>query len=131
MEDFLARPMPLGPSEPESERRCEGSFTPRELHYTQIVALHPEQGRRKRTRPPPKEDPWDNFSGLKKTLSRPVVDTTTQEKPRKPYLPQRSLFCGPHFFRQRKVPHWSRVMYGSLSVSKRKCTFREIIEKCA
>ena len=64
------------------------------------------QGRRKRTRPPLKENRLDNFSGLKESLSRPVADT----KPRKSYLPPQSfLCCPPSLFWQRK---WSRVVYG-------------------
>ena len=33
-------------------------------------------------------------------------------KVEKPYLPSKSFLCGPHFIRQRQVPHWSRVVYG-------------------
>ena len=32
-------------------------------------------------------------------------------KPGKPCLSPKSFLCGPHFFRQRKVPHWSRAVY--------------------
>ena len=32
-------------------------------------------------------------------------------KARKPYLPPKSLLCGPHSFRHRKVPHLSRAVY--------------------
>ena len=32
-------------------------------------------------------------------------------KTRKPYLPPKSFLCGTHCFRQRKTPHWSRVVY--------------------
>ena len=69
------------------------------------------QRRKKRTRPPPKENLLENFSGLKEELSRSVVDTNTLWKPGKPYLPPKSFLCGPHFFRQRKVLHWSRAVY--------------------
>ena len=47
--------------------------------------------------------------------SRPVVDTKTSSKPRKPYLPPKTFTCGPYFFWQRQVPHWSRVVYGFFS----------------
>ena len=30
---------------------------------------------------------------------------------RKPYPPPKSFLCGPHFFLQRKVLHWSRAVY--------------------
>ena len=33
-------------------------------------------------------------------------------KTRKPYPPLKSFLCGPHFFLQRKVLHWSRAVYG-------------------
>ena len=58
-----------------------------------------------------KKDRLENFSSLKEKLSRPVVGTKTLLKPGKPYLPPRSFLCGPHFFRQRKVPNWSRAVY--------------------
>ena len=34
---------------------------------------------------------------------------------RKPYLPPKSFVCGPHLFRQRRVPHWGRVVCGFFS----------------
>ena len=34
------------------------------------------------------------------------------KNPGKPYPPPKSFLCGPHFFLQRKVLHWSRVVYG-------------------
>ena len=61
----------------------------------------PTQRRKQRTRPPPKENLLGNFSGLKEKLSRSVVDTKTL-KTRKPYLPPKSLLCGPHFFSAKK-----------------------------
>ena len=60
------------------------------------------QRRKKRTRPPPKENLLENFSGLKQKLSRPVVDTKTLQKPGKPYLPPKSFLCCPHFFSANK-----------------------------
>ena len=55
-------------------------------------------GRKKRTRPPPKDNLLGNFFGLKEKLSRPVVDTKTLYKPGKPYPPPKSFLCGPLFF---------------------------------
>ena len=66
------------------------------------------QRRRKPTQPPPKEDLLENFSGLKEKLSSPVVDTRTLLKPGKPYPPPKSFLCGPRFFLQRQVLHWSK-----------------------
>ena len=60
------------------------------------------QRRKKRTRPPPKENHLGNFSGLKAKLSRSVVDTKSLWKPGKPYLPPKSFLCGPHFFSKAK-----------------------------
>ena len=53
-------------------------------------------------RPPPKENLLGNFSGLKKKLSRSVVDTKTLEKPGKPHLPPKSFLCGPLLFPEQK-----------------------------
>ena len=61
------------------------------------IETNPEQRRKKRTQPPPKENLLENFSGLKEKLSRPVVDTKTLWKPGKPYPPSQSFLCGPHF----------------------------------
>ena len=39
------------------------------------------------------------------------MDTKTLlKKPGKPCLPPKSFLCGPHFLRQRKVPHWSTAV---------------------
>ena len=78
-----------------------------------------KQRRKKRTQPPPKENLLENFSGLKEKLSIPVVDTKTLQKPGKPYPPPKSFLCGPHFFLQRKVLHWSRAVYGFFSPDER------------
>ena len=40
-----------------------------------------------------------------------MLDTKTLEKPGELFLPPKSFLFGPHFFRQRKVPHWSRAVY--------------------
>ena len=58
---------------------------------------HTEQKKKKRTRPPPKENLLGSFSGLEEKLSRSVVDTKTLSKPRKPYLPPKSFLCSAHF----------------------------------
>ena len=78
-------------------------------HRSRVSPRHPEK--KKRTRPPPKEDLLGNYSGLKEKLSRSVVDTKSPRKPRKPYLPPKSFLCGPQCLRQRKVLHWSRLVY--------------------
>ena len=61
-----------------------------------------EQRREKRTRPPPKQSPLGNLSGLKEKLSKSVWIQKT---------PPKSFLRGPHFFRQRKVLYWSRAVY--------------------
>ena len=52
------------------------------------------------------------FWPQRKTFQAGVVDTKTLlKKPGKPYPPPKSFLCGPHFFLQRKVLHWSRAVY--------------------
>ena len=39
------------------------------------------------------------------------MDTQSLWNSGKRYIPPKSFLCGPHFFRQRKVLHWSRAVY--------------------
>ena len=84
---------------------------------TCCVTCAPKTGKTKRTLPPPKEDILENFSGRRRSLFRQVVDTKTPKQPGKPYLPPKSFLCGPHVFCQRKVPRWSRLVYGFFSLT--------------
>ena len=59
------------------------------------VGQNPEK--KKRARPPPKENRLEIFSGLKEKLSRPVVDTKTY-KTKKTISTTEIFLCGPHFF---------------------------------
>ena len=57
--------------------RCQLSQAIPQFHVERM-----SQRRKKRTRPPPKENLLGNFSGLKENLSRSVVDTETLIKTR-------------------------------------------------
>ena len=82
--------------------RYDGALPPAHRHRTVKQMLRTVQGRRKRTRPPPKEILLENLSGLKEKLSRPVVDAETLSKPGKPYLPPKSFLCGPRFLGEKE-----------------------------
>ena len=71
-------------------------------HLIRALFLH-SQRRRKRARPPPKENLLGNFSGLKEKLSRSVVDTkNTMKNQEKPSLPPKSFLCGPQYISAKK-----------------------------
>ena len=72
---------------------------------------HKSQGRRKRTLPSPKENPLENLSGLKTDISRPVVDTKPYKNEGSHVYHRKSSSVAP-FLSKKKVPHWSRVVYG-------------------
>ena len=53
---------------------------------------------------------WKTFL----TSKKPLHAGGRYKNPIKTGEPPKSFLCCPHFFRQRKVPHWSRVVYGFL-----------------
>ena len=76
--------------------------------------------KKKRTRPPPKENLLGNFSGLKENFPGRWWIQKPYGNPVKPYLSPKSCLYGPIFFRQREVLHWSRVVYAFFFPATRK-----------
>ena len=67
--------------------------------------------RRKRTLPPPKGNLLENFLASKKNSQAKGRCKNPIKARKRTYLPPKSFLCGPHFLRQRRVPHWSRAVY--------------------
>ena len=78
------------------------------------IEIGSNQGSKKRRLLPPAEaNLLNDFLVSKKNFQDGGrYKTPLKKKTGKPYLPPKSFLCGPHFFLQREVPSWSRVVHG-------------------
>ena len=63
-------------------------------------------------------------------VSRPVVDTKPYKNQGKPYLPQKSLLCGPHCFRAKKSSSLEQVGVGVFFSPSSGCPSRAALRMC-